>query len=286
MKFRLIMAQHDTFPVRIMCDVMGVSPAGYYAWRGRPESPRKTANRALLTEIRRVDMAHHRRYGAPRIHAALRAEGHTVGRGRVERLMRHHGIRAITPRRFRVCTTDSRHNLPVAPNRLDQKFAAERPNQIWLADITYVPTSEGWLYLAVVLDLFTRKIVGWAMRDHMRAELTIAALTMAIQRQKPPPGLIHHSDRGSQYAAADYRKALCAAGMIQSMSRKGNCWDNAPMESCFGTMKTELVHQACYKTRDAARHDLFAYIEGYYNRMRLHSAIGYITPEQAERQAA
>src|SRR5208282_5364552 len=167
------------------------------------------------------------------------------------------------------------------PSRL-----AHRSNQVWLADITYVPTSEGWLYLAVVLDLFTRKIVGWAMRDHMRAELTIAALTMAIQRQKPPPGLIHHSDRGSQYAATDYRKVLDGAAMIQSMSRKGNCWDNAPMESCFGTIKTELVHHACYPTREAARHDLFAYIEGYYNRQRLHSALGYITPEQAERQAA
>jgi putative transposase len=150
----------------------------------------------------------------------------------------------------------------------------------------YVSTGEGWLYLAVVLDLFTRKIVGWAMRDHMRAELTIAALTMAIQRQKPLRGLIHHSDRGNQYAAADYRKVLDAAGMIQSMSRKGNCWDNAPMESWFGTIKTELVHQACYPTRDAARHDLFAYIEGYYNRQRLHSALGYITPDEAERQAA
>jgi putative transposase len=152
--------------------------------------------------------------------------------------------------------------------------------------LTPLPTGEGWLYLAVVLDLFTRKIVGWAMRDHMRAELTIAALTMAIPRQKPPPGLTHHSDRGRQYAAAGYRKVHDAAGMIQSMSRKGNCWDNAPMESCFGTLKTELVHQACYRTRDAARHDLFAYLEGYYNRQRLHSALGYITPEQAERQAA
>jgi transposase InsO family protein len=286
MKFRLIADQRETFPVRVMCDVMGVSPAGYYAWRGRPDSLRKTANRVLLTEIRRVHMAHRGRYGAPRIYAALRARGYMVSRGRVERLMRHQGIRAITPRRFRICTTDSHHDLPIAPNRLDQKFTAERPNQVWLADITYVPTKEGWLYLAVVLDLFTRKIVGWAMRGHMRAELTIAALTMAIQRQKPLPGLIHHSDRGSQYAAADYRKVLSAAGMIQSMSRKGNCWDNAPVESCFGTLKTELVYLACYPTRDAARHDLFAYIEGYYNRQRLHSALGYITPEQAERQAA
>ena len=286
MKFRIIEDQRETFPVRVLCDVMGVSAAGYYAWRGRPESPRKAANRALLAEIRRLHVAHRGRYGAPRIHAALRGLGHTASRGRIERLMRRQGIRAVTPRRFRVCTTDSRHDLPIAPNRLGQKFAAARPNQVWLADISYVPTSEGWLYLAVVLDLFTRKIVGWAMRDHMRAELTVAALTMAIQRQKPPPGLIHHSDRGSQYAAADYRKVLDAAGMIQSMSRKGNCWDNAPMESCFGTIKTELVHQACYPTRDAARHDLFAYIEGYYNRQRLHSALGYITPEQAERQAA
>ena len=183
-------------------------------------------------------------------------------------------------------TTDSHHDLPIAPNRLDQKFAAERPNQVWLADITYVPTEEGWLYLAIVLDLFTRKIVGFAMRDHLRAELTIAALTMAIQWQKPPPGLTHHSDRGSQYAAAGYRKVHDAAGMIQSMSRKGNCWDNAPMESCFGTLKTELVHQTGFPTREAAKRELFAYIEGYYNRQRLHSALGYITPEQAERQAA
>jgi putative transposase len=276
MKFRIIEDQRKTFPVRVLCDVMGVSAAGYYAWRSRPESPRKTANRVLLSEIRRLHLAHRGRYGAPRIHMALRGLGQTASRGRIERLMRHHGIKAIGPRRFRVCTTDSHHDLPIAPNRLGQKFVAERPNQIWLADISYVPTSEGWLYLAVVLDLFTRKIVGWAMRDQMRAELTIAALTMAIQRQKPPPGLIHHSDRGSQYAAADYRKVLGAAGMIQSMSRKGNCFDNAPMESWFGTIKTELVRQACYPSRDAARHDLFGYIEGYYNRKRLHSAIGYI----------
>jgi transposase InsO family protein len=286
MKFRLVEDQRGAFPVHALCRVLGVSPAGYYAWRGRPESPRTKANRTLLTEIRRLHLAHRQCYGAPRIHAALRAEGHRASRGRIERLMRRHGIRALTPRRFRICTTDSDHSLPIAQNRLDQKFVASRPNQIWLADMTYVPTEEGWLYLAVVLDLFSRKIVGWAMRDHMRAELTIAALTMAIQRQNPPPGLIHHSDRGSQYAAADYRKVLRKAGMVQSMSRKGNCWDNAPMESCFGSLKTELVHHARYKTRDAARHDLFAYIEGYYNRQRLHSALGYITPEQAERQAA
>ena len=286
MKFRFIEDHRDTWPVRLMCDALEVSRSGYYAWRGRPESPRVAANRALLAAIRRVHAHHRGRYGAPRIHAALRAEGRLVSRGRVERLMRRHGIRAMTQRRFRVVTTDSNHSLPVADNLLDQTFLATRPNEIWLADITYIPTDEGWLYLATVLDLFSRKVVGWAMRDHMRQELTIAALTMAIQRQRPAPGLIHHSDRGSQYAAGGYRQMLDAAGIVQSMSRKGNCWDNAPMESFFHTLKTELVHHAAYATREAAKRDLFAYIEGYYNRQRLHSALGYLTPEQAELQAA
>jgi putative transposase len=286
MKFRFIEDHRDTWPVRLMCDALEVSRSGYYAWRGRPESPRVAANRALLAAIRRVHASHRGRYGAPRIHAALRAEGRLVSRGRVERLMHRHGIRAMTQRRFRVVTTDSNHSLPVADNLLDQTFLATRPNEIWLADITYIPTDEGWLYLATVLDLFSRKVVGWAMRDHMRQELTIAALTMAIQRQRPGPGLIHHSDRGSQYAAGGYRQVLDAANIVQSMSRKGNCWDNAPMESFFHTLKTELVHHAAYATREAAKRDLFAYIEGYYNRQRLHSALGYLTPEQAELQAA
>jgi putative transposase len=207
-------------------------------------------------------------------------------RKRVERVMRQHGIRARPPRRYRVCTTDSKHSLPVAANLPDQNFVADRPNQIWLADITYIPTGEGWLYLAVILDLFTRKVVGWAMREHMRAELTIAALIMAIQRRRPGAGLILHSDRGSQYAAGEYRDILQAAAITQSMSRKANCWDNASMETFFGTQKTELVHHREYPDRDTARRDLFAYIEGYYNRARIHSAIGYITPEQAEAKAA
>jgi transposase InsO family protein len=200
--------------------------------------------------------------------------------------MRQHGIRARAPRRYRVCTTDRKHPLPVAENLLDQNFVADRPDQVWLADITYIPAGEGWLYLAVVLDLFTRKVVGWAMRGHMRAELTIAVLTMAIQRRPPAAGLIHHSDRGSQYAAGDDGKILKAAAIRQSMSRKANCWDNAPMESFFGTLKTELVDYGAYPDRDAARRDLFAYIEGYYNRRRIHSAIGYITPEQADAKFA
>ena len=286
MRFRLIEDQRDVWPVRVMCDALSVSPSGYYAWRSRAESPRKIANRELLDDIQRVHAHHRERYGAPRIHAELRAEGQTVSRKRIERVMRQHSIRARAPRRYRVCTTDSKHSLPVAPNLLDRKFVADRPNQVWLADITYIATGEGWLYLAVILDLFTRKVVGWAMRDHMRAELTIAALTMAIQRRRPGAGLIHHSDRGSQYAAGDYRDILQNATIVQSMSRKGNCWDNAPMESFFGTLKTELVHQREYPDRDAARRDLFAYIEGYYNRQRIHSAIGYITPEQAEAKSA
>jgi putative transposase len=286
MRFRLIEDHREVWPVRGMCAALSVSPSGFYAWRSQPQSPRKIANRELLVAIRRIHAQHRERYGAPRIHAELRAEGHTLSRKRVARLMRRHGIRARAPRRYRVCTTDSKHSLPVAANLLDQNFVANRPDQVWLADITYIPTHEGWLYLAVILDLFTRKVVGWAMRQHMRAELTIAALTMAIQRRRPGAELIHHSDRGSQYAAGHYRRMLQAAAITQSMSRKGNCWDNAPMESFFGTLKTELVHQRDYPDRDAARRDLFAYIEGYYNRQRIHSAIGYITPEQAEAKSA
>jgi putative transposase len=286
MRFRLIEDHRDIWPVRVMCEALSVSPSGYYAWRSRRDSPRKIANRALLVDIRRVHAQHRERYGAPRIHAELRGAGQAVSRKRVERVMRQHGIRARAPRRYRVCTTDSKHSLPVAANLLEQNFVANQPNQVWLADITYIPTSEGWLYLAVILDLFTRKVVGWAMRQPMRAELTIAALTMAIQRQRPGAGLIHHSDRGSQYAAGEYRYILQAAAITQSMSRKGNCWDNAPMESFFGTLKTELVHHREYPDRNSPRRDLFAYVEGYYNRVRIHSAIGYISPEQAEAKAA
>ena len=286
MKFRFIADHQEEWPVRMMCEVLGVSPAGYYAWRPRPESARAAANRRLLADVRRVQVQHQGRYGSPRIHAALRAEGRGVSRGRIERLMRQHGIRAAASRRFRPVTTDSRHGLPVAPNLLEQRFVASAPNQVWLADLTYVPTGEGWLYLAAVLDLATRKIVGWAMRDHLRTELAAAALVMATQRQRPAPGLVHHSDRGSQYAAGQYRQLLAKAGMKASMSRTGNCYDNAPMESFFHTLKVELVHQRRWATRDEARRDLFSYVEGYYNRQRMHSALGYLSPEQAERKMA
>jgi putative transposase len=241
-------------------------------------------NQGLLNDIRPLHDQHRGRYGAPRIHAALRAQGRTVSRGRVERLMRRHGIQARRPRAFRVRTTDSDHDRPIAPNRLERDFDPPAPDRVWATDLTYIATDEGWLYLAVVIDLFSRKVVGWAMRDHMRTELPLAALTMALQRRRPGPGLLHHSDRGSQYAAADYRKTLKTNSIIQSMSRKGNCWDNAPVESFFGSMKTELDVGQRYTTREDAKRGLFAYIEGYYNRARLHSTLGYITPEQAELQ--
>jgi putative transposase len=286
MRFTFIRDHAGTWPIRLMCRVLQVSASGYYAWRIRPDSARLVANSRLLGDIRRLEAAHRGCYGSPRIHAALRAEGRTVSRRRVARLMRHHGIRGLAGRRFRPCTTDSRHDLPIAPNLLKQVFTATAPNTVGLADITYIATGEGWLYLAAVLDLATRKIVGWSMRDHMRTELPLAALMMAAQRQRPGAGLIHHSDRGSQYAAEVYRKHLTTMTATPSMSRTGCCYDNAPMESFFHTLKVELVHQRRWETRDDARRDLFTYLEGYYNRRRIHSALGYRTPEQAEAQAA
>jgi putative transposase len=286
MSFRFIEDHRETYPVRVLCAVLEVSPAGYYAWRSRPPSTRSMANRELVAAIRRIHQDSGGRYGSPRVHALLRSQGRGISRGRIERLMRRHGIRAIMapPRRAR--TTDSRHALPIAPNLLARDFAAAAPNRIWLADITYVPTGEGWLYLAAIMDLFSRKIVGWAMRDHLRTELASSALAMALQRQRPAVGLIHHSDRGVQYASHDYRVALAAAGMTASMSRKADCFDNAPMESFFHTLKTELVHHRQYATRAEAQRDIFAFVEGFYNRTRLHSAIGYISPIEMELKAA
>ena len=265
MSFQFIRDHAGRWPIRLMCRVLEVSASGYYAWRNRPDSARAVANRALLADVRRLHGEHHGRYGSPRMHAALRAEGRTASRGRVARLMRRHGIRALAGRRFRPCTTDSRHYLPIAPNLLKQAFVASAPNRIWLADITYIATGEGWLYLAAVLDLATRKIVGWSMRDHMRTELPLAAVMMAAQRQRPAEGLICHSDRGSQYASEAYGKQLTAMKAKPSMSRTACCYDNAPMESFFHTLKVELAHQRRWPTREDARRDLFAYIEGYYN---------------------
>jgi transposase InsO family protein len=268
-----------------MCKMLDVSASGYYAWRGRPESMRTAANRQLIEEIRRVHGDSKGRYGSPRVHAALRAEGRQIGHNRVARLMHRHGICGCQKRRF--CrTTDSSHDFPLAPNLLGRQFTASAPDRVWLADITYIPTAEGWLYLAVVLDMFSRRVVGWAMDERITQQLTLNALRMAIATRRPLPGLLHHSDRGSQYAAHGYRRLLASHGMRCSMSRKADCWDNAPMESFFGSMKTELDDASGYQTRQAARSGLFQFIEGFYNCRRLHSAIGYMTPMQKEQLAA
>ena len=233
MRFRFIEDHREVFLVRVMCAVLTVSTSGYYAWRHRPESVRAQSNRVLAEDIRRVHVASRRRYGSPRVHAALQAEGQRVGRNRVARLMRRHGIQVRSKRRFRV-TTDSNHAFPVAPNLLDRQFTAPGANKVWLADMTYIPTGEGWLYLAVVLDLFSRKVVGWAMRETMPQELTLAALQMALTNRRPGTGLLHHSDRGSQYAAHDYRRLLAKHGMLCSMSRKGDCWDCEYVRAAWG----------------------------------------------------
>jgi transposase InsO family protein len=285
MSFRFIEDHRDTYPIRLMCAVLEVSPAGYYVWRERPVSARATSNSTLLAEIRQIHHDSGQRYGSPRVHAALRTQGRGASRGRIERLMRRYGIRAIMARPRRVRTTNSRHDLPIAPNLIARDFTAAAPNRVWLADITYIPTAEGWLYLAAVMDLFSRKIVGWAMRDHMQVELASAALIMAMQQQRPQAGLIHHSDRGVQYASHAYRNTLAGAGITASMSRKADCYDNAPMESFFHTLKTELVHHRNYKTRAEAQRDIFLFIEGFYNRTRLHSALGYIAPIEMELKA-
>ena len=286
MSFRFIEDHRDAYPVRLMCAVLEVSPAGYYAWRDRPVSARAASNTTLLAAIRQVHHDSRGRYGSPRVHAVLRKQGRGVSRGRIERMMSRYGIRAIMAPPRRVRTTDSRHDLPIAPNLVARNFTASAPNRIWLADITYIPTAEGWLYLAAVMDLFSRKIVGWAMRDHMQVELASSALTMAVRQRQPGTGLIHHSDRGVQYASHDYRATLAAVGITASMSRKADCYDNAPMESFFHTLKTELVHHRNYNTRAEAQRDIFAFIEGFYNRTRLHSAIGYIAPIEMELKAA
>jgi len=286
MKFGFVDEHRNIWPVRVMCAALGLSVSGFYAWRSRPESQRACDNRMLLEEVRQIHADSSGTYGSPRVHAALRRRGRRVGRCRVERLMRHAGLRGLAalPRRTR--TTDSRHDYPVAPNRLARNFATARVGQVWLADLTYIPTGEGWLYLAAILDLHTRKIVGWSMRETLHAEIALEALAMAIERQRPAPGLIHHSDRGIQYAAEAYRRVLARFGITPSMSRRQLSRHNAPMESFFHTLKIERVHHRIYATRVDARRDLFHYIEGFYNPRRLHSALGYLSPAHAERLAA
>ena len=281
MKFAFIHVEKATFPVAFMCEHLEVSPSGYYAWQKRPESARTKSDALLLSEIRRIHERSRSTYGSPRVHAELRALGKEVGRGRVERLMRENGIQARRKRRFRR-TTDSCHPFPVADNVLARDFEAEKPNQAWVTDITYIETGDGWLYLAAILDLFSRRVVGWATSDRITRQLTLDALDMALRTRRPGTGLLHHSDRGSQYASDDYRAALAARGIVCSMSRKGDCWDNAVAESFFGTLKTELIYQENYTTHNQARASVFEYIEVFYNRKRRHSSIGYVSPETFE----
>jgi transposase InsO family protein len=265
----------------MMCRVLEVSRSGYYAWRSRPESNRETENKALAEKIRSIHAKSRKTYGSPRIHRKLMAEGFRCGRGRVARLIRKHDIRARSRRKF-VVTTDSKHNFPVAENLLDRQFDVAAPNQVWVSDITYIPTGEGWLYLATILDLYSRKIVGWSMDSSVGRQIVLDALEMAVRARKPAKGLVHHSDRGSQYASGDYQKALAEHEMLCSMSRKGDCWDNAVMESFYRSLKTELVHQQDYKTKAEARQDIFEYIEVFYNRQRIHSYLGYLCPVDYE----
>lgn len=293
MKYACIARQQGAFDVRLMCRALGVSPAGYYAAaaqrRGdRPVSARRRANHRLLVAIRGVHTASRQAYGAPMVHAELRAQGMRCGHNRVARLMRDAGLRGITPRRFRV-TTQSGHREPVASNVLARRFApsafGER-DRVWVADITYLPTREGWLYLAVILDLASRRVLGWCADRTLEQSLTLRALTQALVLRRPPPGLIHHSDRGVQYASGAYRARLAAHGIIASMSRAGDCWDNAVVESFFATLKRELVRSARWTTRAEARQALTAFIDRWYNHQRRHSALGFLSPVDYERQLA
>ena len=264
-----------------MCEALEVSASGYYAWTARPDSPTEQRRQELLAAIEGVHAEVKGRYGSPRMAAELNARGHDCSENTVAKLMRDHGIRAKSRRRL-TRTTDSNHRRPVAENLLGRDFAPPGPNVSWSADITYVPTREGWLYLAVVEDLFSRRIVGWSMAETMGSRLVVDALEMAVARRHPGEGLVAHSDRGSQYASDHYQRVLAAAGVACSMSRVGQCWDNAPVESFFGTLKRELGVEV-FDTRDQARGEIFEYLEAFYNRVRRHSALGYVSPDEFER---
>jgi putative transposase len=265
-----------------MCDALEVSESGYYAWAGRTPSRAERQRGELVAAVQVIHAEVKGRYGSPRMTAELKARGHVCSENTVARLMKTHGIRAKARRRF-VRTTDSRHGLPVADNVLARDFNPAGPNRAWSADITYIPTADGWLYLAVVEDLFSRMIVGWAMDATMTSRLVVDALEMAIRRRLPGEGLVAHSDRGSQYASDHYRGLLGRHGIVCSMSRVAQCWDNAPVESFFASLKRELVHDEHYTTREQARASLFEYVEAFYNRVRRHSALGYVAPAEFER---
>ena len=283
MRYQFIQSLVGRFPVAALCRVLGVSTSGSYGWRGREPGARRQEDEALTQRIRERFAASRQTYGSPRILRDLREEGIACGKHRVARLMRAAGLRATWPPRFQV-TTDSQHTLPVAQNLLGQDFAASTVNERWAADITYVWTGEGWLYLAVVMDLFSRRIIGWSMQASLHKQLVLDAFSMALGLRHPAAGLVHHSDRGSQYASEAFQEALGAAGIVCSMSRRGNCWDNAVVESFFGTLKVELVHRRRFATRQQARLEVFEFIEVWYNRCRRHSSLGYISPVEFEQR--
>lgn len=277
----MIDAQKACFPVTMMCRVLGAAKSGFYAWRGRGPSERERQDRRLAVKVREVHAMSKQRYGSPRVHAELKAQGFDVGRKRVERLMREEGLAGKQPKRFKR-TTDSEHALLVAPNALDRNFEPTEPDKSWVVDITYLWTLEGWLFLAVVIDLFSRRVVGWAVADHLRTELAMDALFGAIRRRCPGPGLVHHSDRGVQYAAKEYRRVLDEHGITCSMSRRGNCWDNAVAESFFGRLKVELLTDKVWTTRVEGQRELAEYLDVFYNFRRRHSHNEYRTPAEME----
>ena len=285
MRYSFIKDHREAFPVGLMCRALGMGRSGFYAWLNRCESARSKENRRLLMEIKVAHQKSRKAYGSPRIHAELSDNGHACGRHRVARLMRQHKIVSKHKRKFRV-TTNSAHSYPVAENLLQRQFAVSEPGQCWVSDITYVPTREGWLYLAVTLDLFHRKVVGWAMDRWITRQLVIDSLNMAVKSGFLGSELIHHSDRGVQYASNEFQDLLKAQAIRCSMSRKGDCWDNAVAESFFHTLKVELIHGKLYDTRQEAKAAIFEYIEVFYNRERRHSYLGYLSPADFEKKNA
>jgi putative transposase len=283
--FAWIEERRDEWPTTVLCRVLEVSRSGFYAWRSREPSAAEVRREELTEEVKEIHAEVKGRYGSPRIHAELVGRGHACGVNFVAQVMREAGIAAKTTRKFRQ-TTDSNHTLPVAENILDRNFDPEEPNTSWVADVTYIPTREGWLYLAVVEDLFSRRIVGWSMDESMTSRLVVDALEMALVgrlKGSSSPGLVAHSDRGSQYASEHYQRRLSEERITCSMSRRGNCWDNAAMESFFASLKKELVHDEDYATREQAKASIFEYIEAFYNRVRRHSSLGYVAPDEYER---
>jgi transposase InsO family protein len=285
MIYQFIYDARTQYPVTRLCRTLGVSPSGYYAWQRRPPSARTLANQRLVTHLHTIHREVHETYGSPRMQAELAARGLPCNVKRVARLMRLHHLPARHKRKYRV-TTKVNAKLPVAPNHLAQQFQASAPNEKWLSDITYVWTREGWLYLAVVMDLYSRRIIGWALARTQETTLVVAALHMAIGRRQPPVGTLHHSDRGSQYASVQYQAVLRTHHFTVSMSGTGNCFDNAAMESFFGTLKAEWISRQSYQTRNHARQDIVSYIEGFYNATRRHSALGYRSPLEFEQASA